>query len=525
MEIPIRVNLPDQDAATPYGQKLENVVSLGVGIAQRPGSTELHDLGTAAKVDGLWDWQTQSQIVAVSGGSVFTLSDPDGNPIPSRLLLPSSGYFLLPSGGYLLLPSASVKADVTNGAMTAAPVRFADFGARLYMASGGAVKELGPQMFATHGGKDYTCILNNIAIEPGVTSGWATYWQDDGAGSSHTAWDSATRYTSGTADSLEDAEVPTSVKFIATLDRYLFALEDGTQRIHFSIVDEPWSFDSDWISSDSIPDKCTAILSHNGELWCAGPKSIQSFNNDGVTPWVPSGYGEITSGVYAPYTFISAMNTLWYIDDHKRFVRLEGRSAVSVNHALDTTISSMAFVNDATAQYGVYNGTNFILLHFPTGQRSILINLDDGIWSEQSTSGAQWDANCIITALDWDMVVMGSTNGEVRRLGNYATDDGAAITTKIRTPRLQTAQIARVSRLVFGLTRASVPSSSESVSMTIKWRDDGSQIWSTARTVTIDDRTDTDRVVTAYRFGAYKQSRQWEFTVPWPYALQKVEQV
>jgi hypothetical protein len=219
------------------------------------------------------------------------------------------------------------------------------------------------------------------------------------------------------------------------------------------------------------------------------------------------------------------MNTLWYIDDHKRFVRLEGRSPTPVNPALNTLISRMAFVSDATAQYGVYNGTNFILLNFPTGQRSVLVNLDDGIWSEQSTAGAQWDVNCIITALDWDMVIMGSTSGQVRQVGNYSTDAGTAITTKIRTPRMQTAFPVRIARLIVGLTRASVPSSSASVDMTVKWRDDGSQTWGPTQTITIDDRTDTDRVVYLNRLGGYRQSRQYEFTVPWPYAIQKIEAI
>jgi len=531
MEIPIKLNLPDQENVDPLGQALVNVVVADSGIRLRPGYSDVIDTGSGVAIDGIYDWEEEGYIIVVSGGSVFKLSDSVITSF-SNLLLEDGTELLLEDGtGSLLLEAEAAITDVTNDTLqTGARVIFANFRNKLYMANGGKIIELHPsQDVVSHGGTTYTAILNSINIEPGVDAETATYWTATGSGGD--AWVATTRYGSGTADYLEDALVPTTVFWIGVADKYLFALEPSTERLHFSVVDEPWNFDADWVSAEFLPDDATCLRVYNGDVWVGGRRSIQSFDNDGSTPWVPSGYGAITSGVLAPYSFMHINGTFYWIDTQRRLVALNGREPVSVNKTLDTYLNTLSQVSDAIADYIVIDGIQYYILQFPSEDKTIALNVDSNAWAEwlYMPTGFEykWAANCMTYVPTWDLVMMGDrADGFVKSIDSSCQqDDGVDIGGTIRSPRIQTMGTTVVGSLAVGFTKVSKTISSGSSSITVKWRSDGKD-WTTPRTITLDD-SKTDFVKYIRRCGSYRYNRQYEFDLTniWPYAIQKVEQL
>lgn len=526
MEIPIRLNLPDQDAVASLGQALENVIVTELGVRLRPGMATLNDFGTLA-IDGMWHWDTQDAVVVVGGGAVYKIT-------PGKLLLESGDDILLEDGSYMLGEDFYSPSTVTGGTALAVGTRptFADFGTSLYIANGGIIQELFPSKdYVSHGGKNWSSKKNSYGVEPGVTSGFATYWNDLGAGSSYTAWSATRRYGSGTSDTLEDASAPQAVSFIVAADQYLLALESGSQRIHYSYPTEPWRWDGEWVSAESVPDYVNAIIWVNGDVLATGLRSAQTFQNDAVSPWISSNYGGIDTGVLAPYSLVSFNGSAIYIDNRKRLVTMSGRVAQSINKAFDTVLQRLAGVQDATGDVVVIDGVNFYILAVKQSSRTFAINLDNGSWSEwtlySSGVASRYTGNCFCHAPTWGMLLVGDkTDGTVNYISSdLETDKGAAIRGIIRTPRLHTESTVVVPDVTLHLTKTAKTSSASNAALSVRWRNEG-ETWLNSRTVTLVDDAETDFTVHVRRCGSYRNSRQYEIdmTTSWPFTLMGANQ-
>jgi hypothetical protein len=540
MDIPIGLNLPDQSHTDPLGQALYNTIVSPLGVKIRPGATDLIDLTSAVSIDGIFDWQEQNLVIAVTNGGVWRMNDAaytsDGG---SYLLLESGDRLLLQDGGKLSLEAFPAVDDVSGAVALEVGVRatFANYGDFLYIANGGKIQELHPVgSFVTNGSNDYQCILNHTAVagaggtEPGVATASATYWTDLGAGSSYDAWVEGTRYGSGNADVLEDTEAPTTVAFIATIDTYLMALEVGSERLWWSYPGRPYQWDGDFTSAEYLPDDVVCMLAVNSDVYVGGKRSIQIFQNDGITPWVPTVYGSLSYGVLAPYSFkfCKDINAFIWIDDNRRLVKLEGRTVTPLNDAFNTQLHDIGVVSDAIADFVVLEGTPYYLLYFPESDRSFSVNLSNNTYAEWSTGEGRWIGNCITNVPNWDMVVIGDkADGILKTISTTISDDaGTAFTPLIRTMRIPSGDVLRTPRLLVHFTKIVDASAAGTASLSVRWRDDGKD-WVTARTMDLSDIQDTDFVRSLYRLGHFRNYRQYEFDCSnlWPFSIAKVEQI
>jgi hypothetical protein len=536
MQVPIALNLPDQQAVDPLGQSLENVVLSPFGVKQRFGSALFFDTTSGAGIDGLYNWSEHSLIVVVSGGKVYKVTDTAFSNDQGALLLEDGSYFLLEDGYKLLLEAPAALTEVTGATAMATNKRviFANYGEYLYMANGGKIQELRyEQSFVSHGtpSHNYSCKLNHLGAstnEPGVGVNTATYWTDLGVGSDYDAWMADLYYGSGEAEVLADLSAPDTVSWVGIADYYLLAIEDGTEFLWYSVVGEPYDWDSDWTTASFLPDATTCLRVVNGDVYVGGPRSIEVFQNDGITPWVTSNYGAISQGVMAPYTFVfcDSLNTFVWLDENRRLVRLNGRNTASLNPSLDTYLLQIPYIIDAIADFVVMEGVPYYYLQFPTSEMGVMVNLSDMSWSEFHGGGSRWEAWVLCNIPKWSTTLLGDGSGILRYMStNYDTDSGNTIMSVIRTPRLQVYGVTTAPELVLHLTKvAKTPSVSPST-LTVRWRDDDKD-WVTARTVTISDDSKTDVVKHLYRLGSYRFYRQYEFNLSslWPYALTKVEQ-
>jgi hypothetical protein len=397
----------------------------------------------------------------------------------------------------------------------------------MFFADGGVLKELHPTAInVTHSGTDYLCIKNNVNVTPPN----ATYWTTVGAVSGN-AWNNYTRYGSGFADETEDSW-PSNISFIGISSGYLIALEDETQTIHYSVVDEPWQYDTDFVQANQAPDDGTALKIYANDIYVAGRRSIQTFVNDGSTPFVPSSYGDISTGCIARFSFIEIDGTWIFIDNQRRLVALPigGREPQVLSESLNTFLKTIPDVQDAESDEVTIDGITYYVCRFIASEKSFMLNINSKTWTEvdYNNSGVYRALNQIQATYvpRWDFVIAGTEEGTIERLdSNYGDDASVSMTGYVRSPRMQTPQRVIVRSLVIGLTKVATVISAGSASLTVRWRDDGGD-WSTARTITMDDRTKTDFVKTIYRLGSYRQNRQYEFSVDnlWPYAIQRVEQ-
>ncbi len=523
MEIPIQLNMPDQERVDPLGQIIINGIVTDSGVKLRPGSSSFFDVNTGADVDLIFDWDEHGIVIVVSGGKIFSQTELNIDFFTAIENEDSSGTIILEDGENLWLEPDVVTTEVTDDTMIAGnPVTVANFGDYIFLASGGRIGELHHETaVVAHSGTTYTAIQNSIAIEPGVTSGWASYWSAAGSGGS--AWSEYIRYGSGKVEFIADADAPTKVSWIDVEDTYLLALEDSSARMWFSDVGDPWSWDSEWVSAGSKPDDATCMKVLDGQVIIGGRRSIQTFIDDGVTPWVASSYGALSIGVLAPRTFIPVNGNFIFIDTSRRLVTLTGRIAQTINHTLDTFINTLSQIDDADANYIVLGGTQFYILRFPTEGKTVALNIDAGSWTHWETDGGVWDATAMAYIQGWDITLIGTSAGLVNMISRiYSTDDGTEITAKIRTPRMQTAARMMISRLMIALTR--VEDDEADASFTVRWRDDGGD-WSAVRTITVSNAT--DNIENLYRVGSYRENRQYEIGISnlYPYALQRVEQL
>jgi len=85
-------------------------------INRRPGLVELCDLGTSASVDGLFWWEAQNWVIAISGGNTYKITDSAGTV-------------------------SQITHDDTDWA-EGTRATFADFKTAIYAANGGKIKEI-----------------------------------------------------------------------------------------------------------------------------------------------------------------------------------------------------------------------------------------------------------------------------------------------------------------------------------------------------------------------------------------------
>ena len=83
VKLPINIGLNkaiDEVGLRGYGAALQDCyVDLEGNVHRRPGLELLCDLGTGAAVEGLYWWDEQSMVIAVSGGETYKITDSSGS--------------------------------------------------------------------------------------------------------------------------------------------------------------------------------------------------------------------------------------------------------------------------------------------------------------------------------------------------------------------------------------------------------------------------------------------------------------
>ena len=454
------VKAVDEVGLSNYGAAMVDVYVDELGnINRRPGLVELCDLGTSAAVDGLFWWDEEQKVIAVSNGSTFEVTD-------------SSGTIGMFTGD-----SFSVGTRVT----------FADFGTALYAANGGAIKAIS---------------------------------------------------TSDTVTDMADVDAPTAVTHVAVMDRYLIANESGTGNFHWSDVNAPTDWSGYYAEAEGRPDDILALDAKNLELSFLGSKTLEIWDNDGVTPFIRLQQGFVQSGTVAKYSFTwcNGPQTFLWLDESRRVVELRGRTAVPISLSMNSYIQGFTSVSDAIGDYVEVSGRPSYVIQFPTEGKCLVWVFvasnwyEWGNWNSTTATYDRFRGNCYCLAPTWNLTLVGDrANGKIYKFSNTTYEDNSStLRSVVRTAHYNhNTEVKRkfCNGIYCRLKRTNVVSVDDTPDLMVKYRNNGSSTWSNEQSITLQQVGDTEFRGKLSRLGSY-YSRQWEFSLTdaYPLCLVSVEE-
>jgi len=142
---------------------------------------------------------------------------------------------------------------------------------------------------------------------------------------------------------------------------------------------------ADFYQAEADPDKALALATILDEVYIFGEQSTEVFKNfgDSSTPYQPTFL--IPSGTSARYSVVEADNTLFFLDEDKRIMQLQGRTPVQVSGPFDKVIQGFDTVDDCWATRIDVLGNYWLAFSFPTEERTLVYDYKIQSWSE-------WDA-------------------------------------------------------------------------------------------------------------------------------------
>jgi hypothetical protein len=239
---------------------------------------------------------------------------------------------------------------------------------------------------------------------------------------------STTDGTTVTAE-ITDTAAPIHVTHVDFFDTYILANDTGTSRLWFSQVNDPLDWDAlNFVSPEAFPDNLDAFVVHNEEIDMLGAESLQAFYNDGVTPFIKIPGGLTERGISAKYSLSKLNNTIYWLDNDKRFVKLTGRSAEIISTPFDKYLSGLTDISDANAFNVTVDGKHFYIINFKIENITLGYNyfLDSwfrlGEWDSTRGKFDRWLGNCYAKSVPWNLDLIGSRkDGKIYKLTSNST--------------------------------------------------------------------------------------------------------
>jgi hypothetical protein len=328
---------------------------------------------------------------------------------------------------------------------------------------------------------------------------------------------------SGTTAYMADADAPDAVPFVAYLDQYILANHADEAKFYWSGVNAiTWSA-LDFATAESRPDYLKAMGVIWREIYLFGSESIETWYNDGTTPFSRQDGGYTERGLLAPYSLKAIDNTWFFIDNEKRLVRLEGRTPKVISTPFDATLQSLQGMSSVKADHVTVGGKCLYVMQVPTANRTFAYDYknDDwaewGYWNSTTAEYEPWIGNCVEYAPSWNLHLVGSRkDGKIYKMStSYYDDDGNIMRTARRTGYIDHDTLAnkRCNSLTLKFKKGTgIASSTSTPYVMVKWRDNGDVRWSNEHWLSLGKVGETEFITTMKRLGVYR-SRQYEFAV------------
>lgn len=328
--------------------------------------------------------------------------------------------------------------------------------------------------------------------------------------------------SASTGTYIADAQAPTTVNFLATINQTLVAQRAASSQFDWSEVAAPTNWLGLFANAEAEPDLTQAMKVANNYLYFFGQNTIEIWRDDGET-FVRELQGSIPRGTLAKDSITNINGSFYFIDDTREVCRLNGFTPeVISNPSLSRYIRSFGTFSDAKGDYLRIEGKHFYIISFPVEGKTLVYDIALNQWYEWSYWNAitaqseAWIGNCVAESPEWNKTLVGDRRTGKIWMMEGTTDDGSDIRSVIRTDFMDRGQsdnwkFCHDLTLIFKRSDTSTTPKT----MFIRWRDEGSTDWSESREVEIEAQSHTELRVQTRRLGRYKR-RQWEFVMSDP---------
>jgi hypothetical protein len=318
---------------------------------------------------------------------------------------------------------------------------------------------------------------------------------------------------------MADGDAPTAVSHVVSMDNYILANTINSRAVNFSnnLSITAWSA-VDTFQKSGGPDNLIALNKGWSELVLSGKGNTEVWYNDGVTPFVRRSNGLIERGCGAAYTVTQVGNDWMWLDDKRRFVKLDQRAPTHISFPYHKMISAFASVDDAISDNIEVAGFPLYVTSFPSARKTLAYNYQKDGWAEWgywNASNASYEAfrgSCYCYAKAWNLHLVGDrTNGKIYTMSrNHYTDNGDPIRTLRRTGFIShgTSALKTSNEIVFRLKRGQGNSDVSDPVMTLRWRNHNGA-WSNERQLRLGAVGDHYLEARTHRLGEYRY-RQYE---------------
>jgi hypothetical protein len=227
----------------------------------------------------------------------------------------------------------------------------------------------------------------------------------------------------------------------------------------------------------------------------------------------------VQRGCSAIYTVQQVGNNWFWLDEKRRFVKLDNRTPTVVSFPFNKQIQKFTSVNDAVSDMMEIDGLPLYVVSFPSARRTFAYNWmkdswsDWGSWNTNTASYERFSGNCYTFARAWNKHLVGDyANGKVYAASrSYHTDNGSPIRTLRRTGFVShgTTQRKFSRELQIRCKRGAGNASVAEPVMAVRWRNDGGA-WGNEHVVSLGQVGQHEYIARLQRLGQYRV-RQWEF--------------
>ena len=324
----------------------------------------------------------------------------------------------------------------------------------------------------------------------------------------------------GATTYIADGDAPTTVSHVAFLDGYTLANQTGTQRFWWSDNLAPLSWNaSSQAQAQGSPDNLTALHVGWREILLAGTDSLEVWYDDGVTPFVRLNGGFVQRGIGAIYS-IQQVGTNWmWLDESRRFVKLDNRTPTIVSFPFNKQLHEMSVVSDAVSTMMEIDGLPLYVVSFPNAGRTFAYHYIKDAWQDwgnwNTTTGVydSFRGRQYCFARPWNLHLVGDkSNGLVYSASrSYFTDNGNPIRTIRRTGFVSHGTMLHKfsKQLRIRLKRGAGNASVADPQMFVRWRNDGGA-WGNEHWLSMGQTGQYEYLAQLKNLGRY-QFRQYEF--------------
>ena len=323
-----------------------------------------------------------------------------------------------------------------------------------------------------------------------------------------------------TLTQVPDPDAPTSVSHVAYLDGYTLANELNSQRFWNSDLNLPLSWNAgSQQQANGAPDNLLGLIIGWREILLVGSDSVEVWYDDGVSPFSRLQGGMVQRGCSAIYTVQQVGNNWFWLDEKRRFIKLDNRTPTVVSFPYNKQLQSFTAVNDAVSDMMEIDGLPLYVVSFPSARRTFAYNWmkdawsDWGSWNVNTASYERFPGNCYAFARPWNLHLVGdATNGTIYTASRAIhTDNGNPIRTIRRTGFVShgTTQRKFSRQLRVRCKRGAGNSSVSDPVMFVRWRNDGGA-WSNEHQMSLGQVGQHEYIARLKRLGQYRV-RQYEF--------------